>query len=201
MLFEDYEITKQIYHIVSIHDLENTLLHGLQFDDKLSYHTRYYEFHRMIDSLKPAEIPSWVIRSKAIFASLNYPKEHQFHSHSAILGLKIHPEKCWIANENCANQIYEPFVLQNMKEYAPCIHYLQREGKELLEKYWKTSLSFEDNLKMRYDQKEGYDAEVLVLHNIEPENIELKYIISDHRIMDLESWKKCFYCCDLETEI
>lgn len=201
MIFEDYQQTGKIYHIISIHDLENTLHHGIQFDDKLSYHTRYYEFHKMIDALKPEWVPSWVIRSKAIFGSLNYPDNHKFHAHTAILALKINPERCWIANENCANQIYEPFVLQNLQEYAACVHYLQTEGKELLLQYWNTSHSFTENLVYRYDKKERYDAEVLVLHDIAPENIELKYIISDHRMMDIDAWKARFCCCREQSGI
>ncbi|MTI54495.1 hypothetical protein [Geosporobacter ferrireducens] len=195
MIFKDYQETGRIYHIISIHDLENILLHGIQFDGKLSYHTRYYEFHGMIDALKPEWVPSWVVRSKAIFGSLNYPDDHKFHSHTAILAIKIHPEKCWIANENYANQIYEPFVLQNLKEYAPCVQYLQTEGRELLLKYWNTSHSFTENLIHRYDQEERYDAEVLILHDIAPEDIELKYIISDHRMMNINAWKARFCCC------
>ena len=192
MLFPDYEKSGVIYHIVSITDLEKTLTEGISYDDKATYKTKYYGFHHLIDGEKPEYIPDWVNRSKTIFASMNFHRLHKFHSHSAILAVKINEERCWIANENFANQLYEPFILQNIKQFSNCWNYLQTEGRELLSEYWKTSLSFSDNLSRRVDRIRGYDAEVLVCHNIEPENIEVLYIISDHKMMDVSQWKQRF---------
>ena len=116
MLFLDYTETGVVYHIVSITDLKKTLREGISYNDKVTYKTKYYDFHHLIEGQKPSLIPSWVMRSKAIFASMNFPQCHKFHSHSAVLAIKIHEDRCWIANENCANEIYEPFILQNIKE-------------------------------------------------------------------------------------
>ncbi|WZL74060.1 hypothetical protein QBE52_04775 [Clostridiaceae bacterium 35-E11] len=199
MLFPDYNESSKIYHVVSITDLKKTMKEGIRYDDKVTYKTKYDGFHQMIDQEKPLWIPNWLIRKKAIFASMNYPKGHKFHSHTAILAITIDPKRCWIANENRANQIYEPYILQNIKEFKECTGYLEREGKKMLKEYWETSLSFEENLKIRMDKRKGYDAEVLIAHPIKPTDIQVKYIISDHRILSVEGWKKIF--CDGQCEI
>ncbi len=192
MLFSDYTETGVIYHIVSITDLDYVLKNGISYNDKVTYKTKYYEFHKCIEKEKPLGLPLWVIRTQGIFASMNFPKDHKFHSHSAILGVRINEERCWVANENCANEIYEPFVLQRIEEFSTCSDYLNSEGKELLKTYWNTSLSFKENLKKRLDKVKGYDGEVLIFHDINPEDIKIEYIISDHRMMTIEEWKERF---------
>jgi len=192
MLFLDYTETGVVYHIVSITDLEKTLREGISYNDKVTYKTKYYEFHHLIENQKPPWIPNWVLRSKAIFASMNFPQCHKFHSHSAVLAIKINEDRCWIANENCANEIYEPFILQNIEEFSRCNSYLKTEGRMLLKKYWETSLSFKDNLKRRMDEVKNYDVEVLVFHEISPKDIKIMYIISDHKMMTVEEWKERF---------
>lgn len=192
VLFSDYQKKGVIYHIISLTDLKKTLKEGITFDDKITYKTKYDGFHQFIDQKKPDWIPNWIIRSKTIFASMNYTKNHKFHSHSAILAIKINPKRCWIANENCANQIYEPYILQNIEGFQKCERYLNTKGRDLLTKYWETSLSFKDNLKVRMDQSDGYDAEVLVMHDIKPTDINVEYIVSDHRMLRVDEWKKIF---------
>jgi len=192
MLFPDYTQTKKIYHVVSIIDLDKTIRNGIKYDDKKTYKSKYYEFHDYIDRYKTEDIPNWVIRKMAIFGSLNFAENHRFHSHTALLGIRVNPEKCWIANENLANEVYEPFILQDIDEYNEAKEYIQNKGSELLKKYWKTSCSFNENLKMRFEKRQGYDAEVLIFHDIKPSDIEVLYIISDHRMMTKEEWKEHF---------
>ncbi|MBF8984360.1 hypothetical protein IZY60_12500 [Lutibacter sp. B2] len=192
MIFPDYEKTGVVYHVIHITDLKKTLQNGIKYDDKFTYKANYDGFHELIDKYRPLEIPNFVIRNKSIFASMNFPKKHAFHSHSAILAIKISNDQCWIANENYANQIYEPFELQNIEEFSKCKKYLDTKGIELLEKYWHTSLSFNENLKKRKDQEKGYDAEILITHTIPPEDIEVLFIISDHRMLSVKEWKKTF---------
>ena len=192
MIFPDYMETKKVYHIISIIDLNKTLEFGIKYDDKNTYRSNYYKFHDYIDQYKGEKIPEWVIRKKAIFASLNFAKDHMFHSHTALLSIKIDTEKCWIANENLANEVYEPFILHNLNEYKKAREYLSREGSKMLRKYWSTSCSFNDNLKIRLDKMEKFDAEVLIFHDIKPSDIEVLYIISDHRMMTKGEWKEHF---------
>lgn len=196
MLFSDYSETKRIYHIISIVDLDKTLKNGIKYDDKNTYESKYYDFHNYIDEYKNEKLPDWVIRKKAIFGSLNFAKEHKFHSHTALLGININQEKCWIANENLANQVYEPFILQRVSEYSNAELYLKKEGSKLLEEYWEKSCSFNENLKRRWDKLQGYDAEVLIFHDISPTDIEVLNIISDHRMMSRDEWKERF--CNIE---
>lgn len=192
MFFLDYIETNRIYHIISIIDLDKALKYGIRYDDKRTYKSKYYKFHDYIDKYKNINIPDWVIRKKAIFGSLNFAKDHMFHSHTALLGIRVDPKRCWIANENLANQIYEPFILQSVDEYSKSKKYLESEGSRLLNKYWDTSCSFNENIKMRLDNQNGYDAEVLIFHDIKPSDIEVLYIISDHRMLTKEEWKKRF---------
>lgn len=192
MIFPDYKETGTVYHIVSITDLDYILKNGISYNDKVTYQTKYYEFHRLIENEKPLALPHWVVRDRAIFASMNFPKAHKFHSHSAVLAVKINENRCWIANENCANEVYEPFILQKIAQFSSCSNYLKSEGKKLLKRYWETSLSFKENLEKRMDKVKGYDAEVLIFHDLHPRDIALKYIISDHRMMSVEEWKERF---------
>jgi len=65
---------------VSIVDLEKTLAEGIRFDDKKTYYYKYYNFHDYFDRYKTSDIPSWVLRKKAIFASMNFKENHSWHS-------------------------------------------------------------------------------------------------------------------------
>lgn len=192
LFFKDYTETQRVYHIAPINDLKRILTEGIAFDDKVSYNTKYYGFHGLINKYRTKNIPTWVDRSRAIFASMNYKSKPTFHSHTVVLAVRINEDKCWVANENKANQVYEPFVLQEIKEFRMAKCYLEFEGEQLLKEYWETSLSFEENLMKRRDLKKGYDAEVLILHSIPPEDIEVLYIVSDHRILRPYQWKEIF---------
>lgn len=192
MFFEDYSKTQLIYHVAHITDLSKILTKGLCYDDKISYKNHYHSFHDFIDEIRPENIPSWVIRKKAIFATMNYKKNPYFHSHTAVLGLKVDPSKSWIANENKANQIYEPFILQEVEGFTKAKNYLDTKAQECIKEYWATSLSFEKNLSERRDLQEGYDAEVMILNDIPSKDIQLLYLVSDHRIMTPQQWRRTF---------
>ncbi len=192
MLFQDYNETKRVYHIASINDLDEILKKGIDFDDKATYRTKYYAFHEFINQHRNEKIPSWVDRRKAIFASMNYRSRPRFYSHTVILSVTIKPERCWVANENKANQVYEPFIMKDAEPFKEAQCYLKARGSELLKEYWRTSLSFEDNLIKRRDLKKGYDAEVLIFHPIPPEDIEILYIVSDHRRLRPHQWREIF---------
>ena len=192
MFFDDYSKTQLVYHIAHITDLDKILAEGLRYDDKISYKNHYHSFHDFIDKIRPEDVPSWVIRKKAIFATMNYKKEPSFHSHTAVLGLKVDPTRAWIANESKANEIYEPFILQDIQGFAGAKSFIETKAVECIKGYWDTSLDFQDNLKERRDLKYGYDAEVMILKNIPSRDIQLIYIVSDHRIMTPEEWRERF---------
>ncbi|AOY75828.1 hypothetical protein [Clostridium formicaceticum] len=192
MFFQDYDKTGVVYHIAHITDLKKILKNGIEYNDKITYEKHYYSFHDFIDTLRPDDVPPWVVRKKAIFASMNYRKEPTFHSHTAVLAVKIDPTRCWIANENRANQIYEPFILQGIEGFDGASNYLQTKGKSSVKSYWETSLSFQENLKERKDLTAGYDAEVMIFHSIPPEAIDILYLVSDHRTLEIEEWKRIF---------
>lgn len=192
MILEDCFEKGCVYHVVSIVDLKKTLQEGIKYDGKNTYVGKYADFHSFFDMYKPRGIPDWVERRKAIFASIEFKKGHRWHSHSAILRVGIDTDRCWICNENLANFIYEPFVLQHMYGFERTKEYIKAKGKVFAEEYWLNSLSCNDNLNKRYDKREGYDAEVLIMHSIPPQNIECLYIVSDHQIKSYQDWKEYF---------
>ena len=192
MILEDCAEQGYAYHVVNITDLEKTLAEGVKYDDKSTYDSKYHDFHSYFDFYKPAAIPEWVERKKAIFASICFKEGHKWHSHSAVLKVKIQMDRCWVCNENLANFIYEPFILQHMEGFGSIREYLRINGRALVEEYWKHSLSCKDNLNIRNDKKEGYDAELLIMHSIPPKDIECLYIISDHQIMSYKEWQEFF---------
>lgn len=180
------------YHVINIVDLGKTLQEGIVFDDKNTYLSKYIDFHEYFDLYRPVSIPGWVERKKAIFASMCFKKDHCWHSHSAILRLRIKPDRCWVCNENLANFIYEPFILQSLEDFGATREYMRLYGGDFVEKYWNNSLSYEENLQKRYDKREGYDAEILIMHPIPPEDIECLYIVSDHQTMSFREIKAHF---------
>lgn len=196
MIFEDMTEQGYVYHVVSITDLKKALEYGIDYGDKKTYTGKYLDFHSYFDRNRTDRIPDWVERKKAVFASLGFKEGHGWHSHTAILKLKIDKDRCWICNENTANFLFEPFVLQQMKHYKSAEDFVSKHGSRIAEAYWNTSLSYNDNIELREDKKEGYDAEVLILHPIPPENIQCLYILSDHQTMPYEEWQ-CFFarCC------
>lgn len=184
--FPDYDETGVVYHVACITDLDNILKNGIKYNDKSTYRSMYLDFHKFISSHKPDNIPDWVIREKAIFASFNYNKAHSWHSHTAIMSIKVDKNRCWIANENLANRVYEPFILKNIKSFEIANKYIINDGKKAIEEYWNTSLSFNENLITRRDKEKGYDAEVMIFHDIRPEDITILRIISDHKLMTVK---------------
>lgn len=201
MFFYDFLQTGVVYHIAPINDFDKITSKGIEYNDKVSYKSKYIEFHNFLDSYRTPEIPSWVQRSKGIFASMNFRKHPSFHSHSIILAVKINPDRCWVANENRANQLYEPFILKGVSSLEGAKNYLATKGAALAKEYWSTSLSFYDNIIRRMDLVEGYDAEVIIFHSIPPEDIKPLFIVSDHRILTVEQWKRIFCIKDMQPMI
>lgn len=192
MRLKDCSKSGHVYHVAPVTDLKKILESGIKYDDKSTYFTKYIDFHKFIDSFKPENIPDWVVREHAIFASISFDEDHSWHSHSVILKVQVCPERCWVANENLANGIYEPFILQDIKGFEAAREYLSKKGKKDLEMYWSTSLSYTENIYTKKQSESGYDAEVMIFHDILPEDIEILKITSDHRIMTVEQWLDLF---------
>lgn len=192
MLFPDYNETKVVYHVASITELKKILKEGIKYNSKDTYKSKYYGFHKYLDYYKPNNIPNWVVREKAIFASLNFDENHTWHSHSVILGIKINPNRCWYANENYANEIYEPFILKDIEDFKCAKIFLRTYGKELVKRYWESSMDFFEGLKFENVKPSNYDSEIMIFHDILPNDIKILAIISDHKFMNPDKWKAYF---------
>ena len=188
MAFENSSLTGALYHVVSIMDLKKTLAEGIRYDDKLTYLNKYYDFHNYFDKYKTDNIPFWVERRKAIFASMYFNESHNWHSHTALLKIQADIKKCWVCNENKANPLFEPFILQHIQCFGKAKDFINKNGPNMVKEYWKDSLSLEENMKVRRDKENGYDAEVLIFQDIPPENIQCICIISDHDIIPPGKW-------------
>jgi hypothetical protein len=129
---------------------------------------------------------------------MNFRESHPWHSHSAVLGLQINEELCWICNENIANSLYEPLMLQDIPGFDAAKEFVRKKGDRAAKDYWEDSLSFKENLRIRNDKKAGYDGEVLILHDIPPKDIKLLCIASDHRYMEVNKWKEAFLKNELD---
>lgn len=123
---------------------------------------------------------------------MNFKDDHTWHSHSALLSIKINEDLCWVCNENIANFLYEPLILKDIKGLEAAQKFLDRHGQSAAVDYWESSCSFKENLVKRKDKETGYDAEVLILQDIPPENIKVLYIASDHRFLKVREWKEFF---------
>lgn len=186
MFFNDYLDTKVVYHVIPIISLGDVLKNGLKVGECCS--VNYYEFNKYYDRIRPQTIPKWVSRGDAIYGSMNFRSDHSWHSHSAILALRIDEERCWIGNENLANVLYEPFILRGTKIFKDAETLIRTKGDEFALKYWVNSMSFKDNLRIRLDLKSHFDAEVLIMHDIPPTDIDVIKLVSDHKLMSINEW-------------
>lgn len=192
MLFPDYDNTHRLYHVACISDLRHIFKNGLRFSQRLSYRSKYLSFHEFMDKYRTQNVPDWVMRKRALFASINYKDDQVWHSHSAILSIKVNNEYCWVANENTANFLYEPFLLKNIPGFASLYDFLYNKGKEIAKDYWFNSMSFKDYLSKRGTLNTDYDAEVLIMKDIKPVDIELLAVVADHRIVTVDKLNQTY---------
>ncbi|MDI6601672.1 MAG: hypothetical protein QME46_07805 [Thermoanaerobacteraceae bacterium] len=192
MLFPDYNETHILYHVACISDLSNILKYGLRFSQRLSYSNKYLAFHKFMDRNRTSNVPIWVVRERALFASFNFRDDQIWHSHSAILSIKVNEDYCWVANENTANYLYEPFILKRIPGFASLSDFLYNKGKEIAKEYWRNSMCFKDYLLKRNTLDSNYDAEVLIMNDIKPMDIELLAIVTDHRIVTVDELNQTY---------
>lgn len=151
---------------------------------------KYLDFNRLLDQYRTKNVPPWVLRERAFFASLNFRKGINWHSHSALLAIRVQEDKCWIANENLANEIYDPFVLSDIRGFDRAKLYLEARVEELAKEYWESSYSLGDYLNLELENLKNYDEEVLIFHDIEPKDIQCLMVITDHKKFTPELWQK-----------
>ncbi|RBP37247.1 hypothetical protein [Garciella nitratireducens] len=193
MLFPHYNKTKVVYHVVNINQLKNILEQGIQIQERKDFSDdKYLDFNQFLDKNKPAWIPKWISRKNALFASLNFKENMQWHSHSALLALKVQEERCWVANENLANEIYDPFILQYIDQFNSARDFMKNYGRQKALYYWNNSFPFQEYLKKGKTPMKNYDEEVMIFHNIVPENIKCLMVVTDHYIFTPQEWQKYY---------
>src|SRR5690554_6874960 len=191
LLFPHYNETKVLYHVVHIIHLKDILSKGIQLNERnLHSEDKYSKFNQFMDQYRTTNVPPWVLRERAFFASLNFSKDIHWHSHSALLAIKIQEEKCWIANENLANEIYDPFVLSDITDFDRAKTYLEGRAKDLAKNYWENSYALMDFLTLDLKDIKHYDEEVMIFHDIPPQDIRCLMIITDHKKFTPASWQR-----------
>lgn len=193
MLFPHYHETKVVYHVVNIGQLKTILEQGIQIQERKNFSdNKYLDFNRFLDQNKPETIPKWVKREKALFASLNFKEDMHWHSHSALLALKVQEERCWVANENLANEIYDPFILQHIRDFNHAQNFMKEFGEKKAQNYWENSFPFQEYLKKNKNPINNYDEEVMVFHDIPPKDIKCLMVVTDHHTFTPKQWQEYY---------
>lgn len=193
MIFPHYNETKVVYHVVNINQLKIILDQGIEIEQRKDFSdAKYLNFNQFLDENRPLQIPEWVQREKALFASLNFKNNMHWHSHSALLAIRIQEERCWVANENIANKIYDPFILQDIKEFNHAQGFMEKFGEKEAKKYWENSFSFREYLQKSKDSMDNYDEEVMIFHEIPPADIKCLMVITDHNTFTPKRWQEYY---------
>ena len=185
-LFPDFEETGLIYHGTQPDNLvaifQTGLIPRIKVDPTEKHETIYEAHYRH----RPDHIPDWVDPRKCLFGYMNRKRQGGFESISdgkvnrVSLGIRAEDritERTWVACTQFSDLVYCPeetgyFDTDERREYFRNI--LEPASSEA---YWKTSLSFAENLKVRLDHLLPMQAhlELLVcLMEIRPEILTLQ---------------------------
>lgn len=191
MFFPHYNETKVVYHVVNINQLKTILDQGIEIEKRKDFSdAKYLNFNKFLDENRPPKMPRWLRREKALFASLNFKNNMHWHSHSALLALSIQEERCWIANENLANEIYDPFILQHISDFDHAQDFMKEFGEIKAQNYWENSFPFQEYLKKNKNPIDNYDEEVMIFHDIQPQDIKCLMIVTDHHTFTPKEWQE-----------
>jgi len=185
-LFPDFEKSNLIYHGTDIGNLLSIFRVGLipRFKiDPSEKHETIYDAHY---KHRLACIPDWVDPRKCLFGYIN--RQRQGHMDRLIdgrvisvsLGIRAEPEitkRIWIACSRFSDLVYCPeeagyFDTPERKKYF-------QDTLEVTasQAYWRASLSFEQNLKIRLDHllpMQGHLELLICVENIYPKLLSLQ---------------------------
>jgi len=179
-LFPDFEQTGLIYHGTQIENLPSIFLRGLiprLREDPEEHHETIYD---ALFRHRPAYIPDWVDPRKCIFGYMN--KKRFMHVGQAAIGIRAEEpiaQRTWVGITKFSDWLYSPeeagyFETEQLAEY-----YRKVIEPTCAETYWRLSLSFPDNLKIRHDlllYTQGSLELLICLERIEPEFLSLQAV-------------------------
>ena len=162
-----------VFHCSDIKNHDLVIKNGLmpiKYSDPYVLAASYY-----IDKSRNEQIPDWVSRYRTVYARPEFTN-YELAGRSSEMGLyvvkNIDYSKCWMGSIGLGGfcLFYEGMSEEQIEEK---IRYIKSEGKT----YWRNSVSLLEYLEntpafARKDKIYGVD-EILIMHNILPENIEL----------------------------
>ena len=183
-LLPDFDETGLIYHGCQPENLLSIFQNGLipQFKAPKDGAETIYNAHRRH---RPESIPDWVDPRKCIFGYMNRARQGGFDGivdggvNMATIGIETADhitERTWTASFQFSDLVYCPEEAGYFDTEERRAFFENRVEPVSCEAYWKTSLSFDDNLKIRWDHlltMQKYH-ELLICTEIGPELLSLQ---------------------------
>ena len=172
-MFPDFDETGLIYHYTRVENLASIFQKGLisRYKEGDDYQTIYEAHYHH----RPNHIPNWVDPRRCIFGYMN-----QKRGPTTAIGIKAEQqivERTWTALSIFSNWVYGPkeagyFDTEELSEY-----YHKVVEPVFCEAYWKLSMSFWKNLRIRHDRllyNQKYFELLICLEKIEPDLLSLQ---------------------------
>ena len=184
-LFPDFEDTGLIYHGTTVENVRSIFLRGLVPRGKPDPEDKHDTIYDSLYGHRPDCIPDWVDPRNCIFGYLNRKRYERDKvagatASGAVLGLKAEKwitDRVWVGNTAFSDWVYCP-------EEAGYFDTPERERyyRRVLEPtaaaaYWRTSLSFEENLKIRHDHllpTQGHMELLICIERVPPSLLSLQ---------------------------
>ncbi len=183
-LLPDFEETGLIYHGSRPEKLVSIFHNGLipQYNSPRDRHETIYNAHYRY---RPKSIPDWVDPRKCIFGYMNRARQGGSDGivDGQVSGVTIGIEvvdhvrrRTWTACTQFSDLVYCPEEAGYLDSKERGVFFKERMEPVACEAYWKTSLSFVGNLKIRLDHllpMQGHH-ELLICSEIDPELLSLQ---------------------------
>lgn len=185
-LLLDFEDTGRIYHGSRPENLLSIFQKGLipRFRaDPTERHETIYEAHY---KHRPKFIPDWVDPRHCIFGYMNRARQGGFERivegtvNGVVLGISAEDhitERTWIACTRFSDLVYCPKEAGYFDTEEREAYFKDRMEPVSSEAYWKTSLSFSENLKIRLDHllpMQGHLELLICVEEIRPDLLTLQ---------------------------
>lgn len=183
-LFPDFEDTDLLYHGADPDNLISIFQRGLIAGyGPRDQHQTIYDTHARH---RPDNIPDWVDPRRCIFGYINRPRQGACHRIGdgkvvqADLGITAIPaiiERTWVCCAQFSDWVYCPREAGYLDTDARTRYYQSVVEPACSGAYWRTSLSFAENLSIRHDQllhMQGYQELLICLDVIMPIQLSLQ---------------------------
>jgi hypothetical protein len=184
-MFPDFEDTGLIYHETTVENLEGIFFCGLVPRGNPDPEDRHDTIYDALYRHRPDCIPDWVDHRNCIFGYLNRKRHERDKvagatASGAVLGLKAEKwitDRVWVGNTAFSDWVYCPKEAGYF-DTPERERYFRRVIEPICAAtYWHTSLSFEENLKIRHDHllpTQGYIELLICVERVPPSLLSLQ---------------------------